>query len=157
MSGAICVFFETKILAPIKSQVMQGATPKALAIACAVGTMIALIPILGVTTLLCVFAGLIWKLNQPILQMVNYLLYPVQLLLLPVFLSFGATLTHSEAISFNPSVIAAQFMADPAVFLATYGMAGLHALLVWAVFGPIIGWLVYQLTYRLFSRMRVTP
>ena len=139
----------------VKVQLLQGATPKTLALACAVGAMISVIPVLGVTTFFCVLAGIIWKLNQPVLQAVNYLFYPVQLLLLPAFLSGGATLTHSEAISFTPSAIASQFMNDPKLFLETYGMAGFHALLGWVIFAPVLAWVIYQISFRVFSRWRV--
>jgi hypothetical protein len=73
---------------------------------------------------------------------------------LPVFLAAGASITQSTPISFNPSTITKEFMADPRLFLATYGMAGLHAILVWVLVAPILAWLVYRISLRIFSKWR---
>jgi uncharacterized protein (DUF2062 family) len=150
-------FFQDKIVIPFKNQLKQGVTPKQLALTCAVGSVIGIFPLLGVTTFLCILLGLVWKLNQPILQAVNYLLYPVQLLLLPTFILAGEKVTGSEPVSFNPSTVVKDFMADPRLFLAHYGMAGFHAVLVWAVIAPILAWAVYQLSLRIFLKLRVNP
>jgi uncharacterized protein (DUF2062 family) len=144
----------SKIVDAFKSQLVQGSSPKGLALTCAIGSSLAVFPLLGTTTFLCLMVGVVWKLNQPILQAVNYVLYPVQIILLPLFLAAGATLTHSDPISFNPSTITKEFMAHPKIFLATYGMAGLHAILVWVIVAPVLAWLVYQISLRVFSKWR---
>jgi uncharacterized protein (DUF2062 family) len=147
-------FFRKKLLLPLKNQLTQGATPKALAITCAVGATLAIFPLLGFTTFLCILVGVGLKLNQPILQAVNYLLYPIQILLIPVFLKIGEMLTGSEKVSFNPSTVVSEFMADPRIFLANYGMAGLHAVLVWMVLAPILAWIIYQISFKIFNQWR---
>ncbi len=45
------------------------------------GTAGSLIPILGVSTALCAVVAVILKLNMPAIQLVNYLLTPLQLIL----------------------------------------------------------------------------
>lgn len=148
-------FFQDKVVIPFKNQLKQGVTPKQLALTCAVGSVLGIFPLLGVTTFFCILLGLVWKLNQPILQAVNYLLYPVQLLLLPTFVLMGEKLTGSEPVSFNPSTVVKEFMADPRIFLGHYGMAGFHAVMVWAVVAPFLAWVVYQLSLRIFLKLRV--
>ena len=133
---------------------LENAKPESLALACALGASIAIIPILGVTTFICVLAGLTWRLNQPALQTLNFLFYPLQLILLPLFLSAGAAITHSEEMPFSLSAIANQFMADPKQFLMTYGVAGFHALIVWAIVAPIVFWVVYRFSLKLFLRRK---
>ena len=147
-------FFKEKLISPLLAQLKQGASPEGLALTCALGASLAIIPVLGSTTLLCLGVGFFLKLNQPALQVVNYLLYPVQLILLPVFLSLGARLTSSEPILFNLKLFSAEFQASPLHFLQKYGMVGLHAVLVWALIAPLLSFILYYLFKLLFSKMR---
>ena len=131
-------FFQKKLLTSIKNQLTQGANPLGLARTCAAGVTLAIIPLLGATTALCAIIGIKFKLNQPIIQLVNYLFYPVQLLLLPVFIFSGAKLTGSIPVAFDPKVVVTEFTTDPGLFMKHYGMAGLHAVLVWAIICPFL-------------------
>jgi uncharacterized protein (DUF2062 family) len=135
----------------IKKQLSQGSDPKGLAMTCALGFAIGVFPILGVTTAICLLVGAVLKLNQPILQVLNYLIYPLQIILIPVFLKLGAELTGSPMITLRPESIMAEFGADAGVFLQTYGMAGLHAVLVWCLVAPLLILLIYQVALRIFS------
>jgi uncharacterized protein (DUF2062 family) len=154
MQNKVNLFFREHLIAPISEQLTQGATPQDLARTIASGVSLAIFPMLGTTTALCVFVGIKWRLNQPILQMVNYLLYPVQLILLPVFLLAGAKLTGSEPISFHPETIAHEFMNDPRYFFSKYGMAGLHGVMVWVLVAPMLFLLVNKVAYSIFSHWR---
>ena len=145
-----------KIVRPIREQLLQGAHPRGLALTIAMGVALALFPILGMTTALCVIVGVRYKLNQPILQMINYLLYPVQILMIPVFIYFGSSL-FGNPISIRPQVVMSVLSTNPSLFLKHYGLAGLQGVLVWCVFAPIIGTGFYYLSYFLFSRNRVNP
>ena len=62
---------------PIVMQLTQGITPEKISLTLAIGSACALFPLFGVTSLLCFGAALIWRLNQPIIQVLNQLLLPV--------------------------------------------------------------------------------
>lgn len=122
----------------LQDQLRQGTSPQALALTIAVGAAIAVFPTLGATTLLCFLAGVVLKLNQPALQVINYALAPLQLLLIPFFLKLGAWICRVPAVSVNPQTMIAEFWASPGKFLADYGWAGLQAILAWIVVAPFI-------------------
>src|SRR6185369_3211353 len=65
-------FWQRRIIAPLRALLTQGVTPDQLAFTLAVGTACSLVPFLGFTTLLNLGVGLWLRLNQPILQTVNY-------------------------------------------------------------------------------------
>ncbi len=136
---------------PIRDQLTQGIDPKSLAKTCAAGVSIAILPVIGATTALCVFVGIRFKLNQPILQAINYVLYPLQLLLLPLFLFWGAKLTGAEMISFDPKTISTEFLQSPTLFLGRYGMAGLHAVLIWIILVPFLFKFIEWVAYRVIK------
>src|SRR6185436_5374216 len=70
---------QRRVLDPIVAQLTQGITPEKIALTIAVGSALALYPMLGVTTIFCFLAGILLRLNQPIIQVVNYLCFPVHL------------------------------------------------------------------------------
>ncbi len=147
-------FFKTKILLPIKNQLAQGVSPLGLARTCATGVILSIIPLLGATTALCVLVGIKFKLNQPLLQLVNYLFYPVQLVLLPVFMYLGARLTGTPPVAFNPKLVVSEFSVDPSLFMKHYGMAGLHAVIVWVLICPFVFKIIEVICVRLFTKWR---
>ncbi len=135
-------------------QLKQGASAEGLALTCAVGFALALFPALGTTTLLCLLAGTLMKLNQPTLQAVNYLLAPVQLLLIPVFLKMGAWIFSVPAVSINPKTVVGEFFNSPGLFFLNYGLAGLMAMVAWLVVMPLAGFIVYQILKVLFNKIQ---
>lgn len=131
-------FWKKRVVDPLIGQLKQGVTPKLLALSCALGVTLGIFPILGSTTLLCFLAGLALKLNQPAIQTVNYLIYPVQIALFPVFIRLGEKLFRAAPIAFSPVQLTKEFAQSPAIFMSKYGMAGLYGISVWALIAPIL-------------------
>ncbi|MBW4053825.1 MAG: DUF2062 domain-containing protein [Proteobacteria bacterium] len=69
-----------------------GLTPQKSALTLCVGFAIGVMPLLWGTTLICIVVAYIFKLNHVALQSVNYLFYPLQLVLLVPFFTLGARL-----------------------------------------------------------------
>ena len=147
-------FFQRKLTAPIRGQIQQGATPQGMALTVSCGIAIAIFPLLGSTMLLCLIAGIVFKLNQPVLHAVNYILFPLQLILIPVFLKCGEKLTNSPPIVFDPLLIIHEFSTDVGSFFTKYGMAGLHGVLVWLIVAPLVVWISYQILIRIFKKWK---
>lgn len=63
-----------------------------LAVSLALGAVLGVFPVLGVPTFLCGAAAAVWRLNFPALQLMNYVVYPLQIALLWPFSRFGAAL-----------------------------------------------------------------
>src|ERR1035438_2739371 len=85
-------FWKRWLLDPIARQLTQGITPGKIAMSLAVGSALALFPILGTTTTLCVIAGVVLGLNQPIIQGVNALCTFVYFPLIVAFVRLGAAI-----------------------------------------------------------------
>lgn len=98
-------FWQRRVLDPLTSFLAQGVTPRALSLAIALAVVCGVFPFLGATTLLTLGVGLTLKLNQPAMQTINYLLSPVQLLLIPVFVQTGAMVLGANADYFSVSLM----------------------------------------------------
>ena len=84
--------FRRRVLDPLVALLRQGLAPAQLALTVSLGVMLGIVPLLGGTTVLAALVAWRLRLNMAALQLVCHLLTPLQLLLLPVLLGFGARL-----------------------------------------------------------------
>ena len=132
-------FWRRRVVAPILAQLKQGITPEKIALTLALGAALGIFPILGSTTALCAVAGVAFRLNQPIIQLVNYLAYPVQIVLLLPFYRAGETLFGQPHVPiFSVTELMERFSASPWQFLLDYGMVGLYGITVWLLVAPLL-------------------
>src|SRR5580693_10789122 len=75
----------------------QGISPRRLALTLALGFAIGCIPVVGIPTLVCAALALALRLNLPAIQAANYLVMPLQLLLIVPFVRLGGWLFASGA------------------------------------------------------------
>jgi uncharacterized protein (DUF2062 family) len=127
-------FWQRRVVAPIVAQLKQGITPEKIALTLSLGCVLGVFPIIGATTALCAVVAWKLKLNQPIIQLTNYLLYPVHLLLLLPFYRAGETLFGKPHLPiFSIGELVHRFKASPLDFFADYGMIGLYGVVVWCL------------------------
>ena len=131
-------------VALIVGQITQGVTPQKIALSIALGLSLGIIPILGITTMLCAVAGIRLKLNQPVIQLVNWLVYPLQLAFLLVFVRIGEWMTHAPHVSFSISDLVQRFHESPGKFFQEFSMTGLHGLVAWLFIAPILTAITYS-------------
>ena len=125
----------------------QGTTPHQLALAVSLGVLLGVTPVIGVTILACTVAALLLRLNLPLIQLANNLVYPLQLLLLIPFVQAGQRLFGEAPLPFSAGQILAMVEADPWGSLARFWHYTLHGLAAWLLFSAVAGPLLYALTY----------
>ena len=127
----------TRIRDPLLGLLRQGLSPEGLAWSLAVGLALGVIPLLGTSTVLCVGVALAFRLNQPAMQLANYLAYPLQFLLLYPFIRMGEGLfgTHHETISL--AHVQAALRVDVWGALRMFWTSLWHASVVWLLVVPI--------------------
>lgn len=137
-------FLQRRVVAPIVAQLKQGITPEKIALTLALGGVVGVFPIIGATTALCALLAWRLKLNQPIIQLINYLLYPLHLLLLLPFYRAGETLFGQPHLPiFSIADLVHRFRDGPLQFLLDYGMVGLYGVAVWCLLAPPAALLLY--------------
>jgi uncharacterized protein (DUF2062 family) len=118
------------------------------ALSLAVGSALALFPILGTTTTLCVIAGITLGLNQPIIQGVNALCTFIYFPLLFAFVRLGDTVARTARSSLDIPLMISLLTHEPRQFFHQFGVTALHAMLGWAVVAPIWIPLVYLVALK---------
>jgi uncharacterized protein (DUF2062 family) len=154
-------WWQRRIVAPIARQLTQGITPARLALALAVGGVIAVNPFLGTTTLSCLAVGFLLRLNQPALQIANLLGVPFQLALIVPWVRAGEWLYGTAPMPVNPALLVGEFSAGPWRFLERFGLTGLHAASAWLLGAPVLAsaffFALYPPLRALGRRLRPTP
>jgi uncharacterized protein (DUF2062 family) len=140
--------WQRHVIDPIAVQLTQGITPEKIALTMAVGSALALFPIFGTTTLLCLLAGIVLKLNQAIIQLVNMLCATIHFpLIVCLFrlghMMFGVPYTHIGLGMIHHMLDT--FWEDPTKFFERFGLDALHAIAAWAVLAPMWMMIIYMI------------
>lgn len=123
----------------------QGLTPQGVALSLAVGAAAGTFPVIGATTLLALGLGALLRLNQPALQLANWLVYPLQLVLILPFVRLGEWMLGVPPMPFAVAQVVARVAADPVDAAAAFGATGLHGILGWASVVPFLVLGLYRL------------
>jgi len=128
-----------KLLAFLK----MGMTPEKLALCIGFGIAFGLVPALGTTVLLCTLAAFLFRLNLPAIQIVNCLVYPLQLALLIPFIRAGEWLFRVKSLDLSLESIQRMMKADLWGTVISLWSATMRAVVVWLLIAPVIVALVY--------------
>jgi uncharacterized protein (DUF2062 family) len=139
-------FWQRWLTDPIRQQLTQGVSPEKIALTLALGSALALFPILGTTTLLCLAAGIALSLNQAILQGINALCGFIWIPLLVAFVRLGDLLTHHPSSGVDFTRMFSLFRQHPGEFFQRFGVTALHGILGWCVAAVLWIPLIYFLT-----------
>jgi uncharacterized protein (DUF2062 family) len=148
-------FLQSKIVLPIIGLLKQGVSPEKIALALAFGIVLGIFPVIGATTVLCLLASLLFRLNPAGIQIVNWLVYPLQILLLIPFYQFGDWLFGASVpLSLSAQELVALFQTDFQAALKLLGDKTLQALAAWLlVFPPVLA-VLYWTFKPLIKRLR---
>ncbi len=144
-------FLQRRIVDPLKLLLLQGITPQKVALSLACGVVCGLFPVLGATTLLCAVVALLFRLNLPAVQSVNYLIYPAQLALILPFIRAGEFILRTDRTKLSLPQMIALFDKSHVQALHVLWRLALHGIVAWLVFAPV----AFVILYRIFLPMTV--
>ncbi len=145
--------FYRKIIQPLLALLKQGITPEKLALSVALGSVLGIFPVLGSTTLLCLVAGFLFKLNQPAIQIVNYLVYPLQFICLIPFFRLGEKLFSAPRLPLTAEQIKIWATSDPFGAIRALWTSTWHAIVAWGLVAPLVALAFYFALLPLFHRL----
>lgn len=151
-------FWQRRVRGPLLALFMQGVTPDKIALTFAVGSACSLFPFLGFTSLLNLGVGLWLRLNQPLLQTLNQLLGPLQLLMILVYVRLGEWVWRAQDDRFTIREMIEVFRhSSLGEFLQRFGWAGIHAFTAWAITSPLLILAIYRLSRPALRRLASKP
>ncbi|MGB0123393.1 MAG: DUF2062 domain-containing protein [Silvibacterium sp.] len=144
-------FLQRRIVDPLKLLLRQGITPQKVALSLACGVVCGLFPVPGATTLLCAAVALLFRLNLPAVQLVNYFIYPAQLALILPFIRAGEFILRTDRTKLSLPQMIALFGKNHVQALHVLWRLALHGIVAWLVFAPV----AFVILYRIFLPMTV--
>jgi uncharacterized protein (DUF2062 family) len=127
------------------SWLRHGISPQRLALTLALGFAIGCIPVLGVTTALCVVVALGLRLNFPAIQAANWAAAPLQLVLIVPFVRLGGRLFTFG--SGRVIEIGTLLHSSPLALISHVGSMAGQALLAWLLISiPTVALMTAMLT-----------
>ena len=132
----------------------QGAKPKQLSMTIVLGFAFGVIPLLGVNTALCFVVALALRLNVVIIQAINYMVFPLQLLLMIPFFKIGDWVSFSKAHQLTSVSFSTLWNMKGKEMFTSICFAELKALLAWILIVSPIAILSYYILNYWFKKKR---
>jgi hypothetical protein len=155
--GRVADWLRRKVRDPLLAELRQGASPEGVAASAAVSLAIAINPIIGTTTVGCLLAGRLFRLNHVVMQVINHLSYPLQILLIVPFVRLGETVTGAPHVSLRPGDILDEFSRSFSGFVQKFWMAYVHGIVGWLIVVPAAAWVLNFGLRALFRRLMRRP
>lgn len=145
-------FFKRRLLDPLLALLKQGVAPERLALCVAIGVTVGLIPVLGISTLLCTVIALAFRLNLPAIQLTQAVMAPLQLLLIVPFVRLGEWMMHAATQPVSISAGLALMKQGIWHTVIVLKDAILHASVAWIAVAPVAVFMLYRVLRPIFSR-----
>ena len=136
-------FLRRRIVIPILDLLRQGITPEKISLSIALGITLGVTPVIGSTTILCFLVAAVFGLNLPAIQLVNYVVYPLQFALLIPFIRMGAWIFAEQPAKTSVAQILSLIRADVWSAIATLWTVTMHALVAWLALGSLASLVIY--------------
>jgi uncharacterized protein (DUF2062 family) len=141
-----------RLIEPLLALLRQGITPSSLALSVAIGIVVGNIPILGVSTILCTFIALAFRLNLPAMQLAQAAMAPTQILLIIPFVRLGEWILRAPRQAL--SIKAGLALIQQGVWHAVIELwdAIIHAGFAWVLVAPFCTYFFYRILTPLFAQ-----
>lgn len=130
----------------------------------AVGAVVGAFPILGTTTVICFALAFVFRLNIAAIQILNYVVYPIQLALIIPFIRFGERMFGATPLPLSLSKLVELFDVGTLHAVSVIWRSLLYGAAAWALVAPFaIGGLYLVLlpmvrhTAKLYATVRKQP
>ena len=137
-------------------QLKQGRCPRDLALAFALGSTLGIMPLVWGTSLICIIIASWLRVNQVVMQLANYLMYPLQIILFIPYLILGEKLFTTSFLPENHLQLLDQIKQTPFLFFSHLWQSNLQGLIAWLVISPLVFILIFGISYFLVGRFSVS-
>ena len=146
-------YFKEKLIRPILGFLRQGITPKKMALTIALGVILGLFPILGSTTIICSIVAILLRLNLAVINVINFFVYPLQLLLFIPLIKLGEFIFKINPMPYSLDEIADLFQNNTLLAFEKLWFANLIGIAAWAVIALPIFVSLYFGSLFFFNKM----
>lgn len=143
-------YIDRKILQPLLGFLREGITPHKLSLSVVMGIAFGLIPVFGLTTMFCLLAAFIFKLNKPAVLLINFAIYPLQLILYVPFIHTGELIFGYVPIDLDIYRLIDMFRDDWLLALNQIWFHNLLGIFAWIIILTPVSFFIYYLLRPVF-------
>jgi uncharacterized protein (DUF2062 family) len=145
---------KNKILIPFKIIPRQGLSSEKLALSFTIGIVAGSFPVIGLTSVLSLLILMVLKQNFTIVQAMNWIVAPFQLVMIIPFMRLGAIVLFKDNLNITFAHIIKAF--EPGIWegLLTLGMLHVYGVLGWIIIALPAAVILYFFFFVLFSYLR---
>jgi len=144
-----------RLIQTVKDFLNQGATPHDLALAIALGVIVGMFPVQGTTALICTLIAVLFRLNLIIIQLANYLSFPLMMLMLVPFYTIGHSLFNKGSFEWTFNEMIRLFQTNFWAGVSELSWSIGYAVLVWLLFAPVGILILYIISIKVIRRLKV--
>jgi uncharacterized protein (DUF2062 family) len=144
-----------KVKKKVISFLLYGITPPKLSLAITLGLLIGLSPLYGLTTVLCLLIALIFRLNHAAIQFFNYIVWPLQIVLIYPFILLSESIFVSDHILFSKEEILYLLKTNWLKALEELGAVYLFAGITWLIFAIPLSIIFYFVFKNILKRINI--
>lgn len=133
----------------------MGVTPNGLALAIVFGFAIGTFPILGIATIMSAAVAFGFRLNMIVIQLMHYLVYPIQLILFVPFIKLGYKIFHDTAFPYTAKELVSMFQSDLVLTLKELWLANMMGIITWSIFIIPISFVMYYFLKSRFKKLQL--
>jgi uncharacterized protein (DUF2062 family) len=131
----------------------QPLSPEQYSLAVTAGIIFGIFPVLGSTTVVCAIVAIALRLNMVVIQLVNYAVYPIQLLLIIPFMKLGSLLSPEGGFTLSLAELVAVWDHDIWAAIKQLWVAQLLAIAAWLLVALPLSIALYFGTLHIFRRL----
>ena len=160
-AGDVANLWQRWMVNPVTGLLRMGADPDKLAWSLALGVAVGVNPLLGSTTVLVLGLAALLRLNIVASQVGNHAVYPLELVLFPVFIKAGSLVFGTPRLPLEGHALWEAVRRHPWETTRMLWYWEWHALVVWAAFAavavPVIALSSEPMLRRMAARAREQP
>lgn len=150
--------FSSRVLIPVSNIRKQGFSSETLALSVSIGIIGGAFPVLGFASYVCLLLTLAFKQNIIIVQVVNWLVYPLQILLLIPLMKLGNSIFAGGDLTITMHQVVVAFQSGLMNGIREIGMFSLYGVIAWAALsipGLFIFYLMFLIVFRSVKRFKL--
>ncbi len=144
-----------RLVNPVIRFLKQGMSPLKLSLCIAIGFVLGLFPVVGVTSILCALVAVIFRLNMAVIQLINYFVYPLQLLLIIPLIKFGTWLFDINPMPYTLDQILEMVQQNTWEAFEKLWLSALLGIATWGIIIVPLGLLLFIILKIILNRVKI--
>ena len=143
-----------RVLIPLSNIRKQGFSSQTLALSVSIGIIGGAFPVFGFATYVCLLLTLVFKQNIIIVQVANWLVYPLQILLLIPFMKLGNSIITGDELTISMHQVVIAFQSGLLNGIREVGIISLYGIIAWLAVAVPSLFILYALFFILFRGLK---